>query len=59
MKQALATTGSPAFPPDIEFASMDADPMILPRPWCATPLQACCLERSPDFDDQGDWRERR
>lgn len=50
---------SPAFLPDIEIASLDAEPMKLLRSWCDTLLQAVGLEKSPNFDDQGNWRERR
>jgi hypothetical protein len=49
----------PAFLPDIEFAALDADPVKLLRSWCDTLSQACGLEKSPNFDESGNWRERR
>jgi hypothetical protein len=50
---------SPAFLPDIEIASLDADTIKLLHPWCDTLLQSCGLERSPNWDEAGNWRERR
>jgi len=50
---------TPAFLPDIEIAALDADPVKLLHPWCDTLLQACGFEKSPNFDESGNWRERR
>jgi hypothetical protein len=50
---------SPVFLPDIEISSLDAGPKDLLRPWCDTLWQACGMERSFSFDQQGQWRERR
>ena len=50
---------SPAFLPEVEIPAVDADPVKLLRPWCDTLLQACGLEKSLNFDVQGNWRERR
>ena len=50
---------SPVFLPDIEITTLDADPLKLLRPWCDTLWQACGTERSFNFDQQGNWRERR
>jgi hypothetical protein len=50
---------SPAFVPDIELTSLDAEPMTALHPWCDTIWQACGMERSFSFDQQGNWRERR
>lgn len=49
---------SPAFLPDIEITTLDADPTTLLRPWCDTLLQACGMEGSPNFDEKGNRRER-
>jgi hypothetical protein len=49
---------SPAFLPDIEITSLDAEPRAVLRPWCDTLWQACGMERSFSFDKDGNWRER-
>jgi hypothetical protein len=49
---------SPVFLPDMEI-TLDAEPLKLLRPWCDTVWQACGMERSFNFDQQGNWRERR
>ncbi|MEX1027783.1 MAG: hypothetical protein WD049_07225 [Candidatus Paceibacterota bacterium] len=50
---------SPCHLPEIEITSLDADSMALLRPWCDTLWQACGIERSYNFDEDGNWRERR
>lgn len=58
----LSTHGidrSPAFLPEIEITAINAEPTRLLRPWCDTLWQACGMERSFNFDQQGTWRERR
>ena len=50
---------SPVFLPDIEIGSFDVDPVQLLRPWGDALWQACGMERSFNFDDAGNWRERR
>ena len=50
---------SPAFLPDIEITTLDDEPLKLLLPWCDTLWQACGMERSFNFDQQGNWRERR
>jgi hypothetical protein len=55
----FAIDRSPVFLPDLEIDSLDANPMKLLRPWCDTLWQASGIERSFNFDEQGNWRERR
>jgi hypothetical protein len=50
---------TPAYLPDIEIAALDPNLMQLLRPWCDSLLQACGLDGSLNFDDAGNWRERR
>lgn len=50
---------TPAFLPEIEIPSLDIEPLTLLRPWCDSLWQACGMERSFNFDDNGKWRERR
>lgn len=50
---------SPVFLPDIEITTLDAEPPALMRPWCDTLWQSCGMERSFNFDKDGNWRERR
>lgn len=50
---------TPAYLPEIEIPSLDIEPLTLLRPWCDTLWQACGMERSFNFDDNGKWRERR
>lgn len=50
---------SPAFIPDMEIVALDAEPMKLLRPWCDTLAQSMGFEKSPNFDEAGNWRERR
>lgn len=50
---------SPAFLPEIEFEGFDFDPMSQLRPWCDTLFQAIGFEKSPNFDENGEWSERR
>ncbi len=49
----------PVFFPEVEIGSLDDEPMKLLRPWCDTLWQACGMERSFSFDQEGRWRERR
>ena len=49
---------SPVFFPKVEIGSLDKEPMKLLRPWCDTLWQACGMERSFSFDQEGRWRER-
>ena len=48
-----------AFFPEVEIGSLDEEPVKLLRPWCDTLWQACGMERSFNFDQEGKWRERR
>jgi hypothetical protein len=50
---------SPVFLPDIEITALDAEPVKVLRPWCDALWQACGMERSFSFDQNGNWRERR
>lgn len=50
---------SPVWFPAVEIASLDVEPMKLLRPWCDILWQACGMERSFSFDQEGKWRERR
>jgi hypothetical protein len=50
---------TPAYLLDIEIPALDSDPMKLLRPWCDSLLQACGIDGSPNFDEAGNWRERR
>jgi hypothetical protein len=45
-------------PPDQLDAFLDAEPKTALRPCYATLGQACGMERSFSFDQQGNWRER-
>jgi hypothetical protein len=50
---------SPLCFPEVEIGSLDSEPLTLLRPWCDILWQACGMERSFNFDQQGQWRERR
>lgn len=50
---------SPAYLPDIDVESSDAEPEDWLRPWCDFLAQAMGLESSPNYDENGNWRERR
>lgn len=50
---------SPVYFPEIEIESLDADPKQVLRPWCDILWQACGMERSFNFDQEGNWHERR
>jgi hypothetical protein len=50
---------SPCHLPEVEITSLDVEPKALLRPWCDTLWQACGMERSFNFDEDGNWRERR
>ena len=45
--------------PEIEIVSLDGESLKLLRSWCDMLWQACGVERSFNFNDQGEWRERR
>jgi hypothetical protein len=49
---------SPCHFPEIEITSLDVEPPPLLRPWCDTLWQTCGMERSLNFDEDGNWRER-
>jgi hypothetical protein len=50
---------SPAFLPNIEITSLDAELKASLRPWCDTLWQACGMERSFNFTADGNLQERR
>ena len=50
---------SPVYLPDIEIIASDDEPEKLLRPWCDTLAQSMGLEKSPNYDETGNWRERR
>lgn len=50
---------SPAFLPDIEIGASDGEQEKLMRPWCDTLTQAMGFDKSPNYDEEGNWRERR
>lgn len=50
---------SPAFLPDFEVSSTDEKPEQWLRPWCDLLAQAMGFEKSPNYDENGNWRERR
>lgn len=50
---------SPAFVPEVQFEDFASDPLNRLQPWCDTLFQAMGFEKSPNFDENGKWRERR
>ncbi len=50
---------SPAYLPEIDISSLDIEPMNFLRPWCDTLWQAGGVERSYNYDNEGNWHERR
>lgn len=50
---------SPCHLPEFEITSLDVEPQTLLRQWCDRLWQACGMERSFNFDEDGNWRERR
>lgn len=49
----------PAVLPELEIANFDAEPEQLLRPWCDALWQASGLERSFNYDQDGNWHEPR
>lgn len=47
------------FLPELEIASNNEQLDKLLKPWCDTLWQACGMERSFNFDNDGNWRDRR
>ena len=54
-----AVDRSPAILPELKITSVDAEPQQLLRPWCDTLWQASGLERSFNYDQDGNWHEQR
>jgi hypothetical protein len=50
---------STVFFPGLEIVSLVGEPLKLLRSWCDVLWQTCGMERSFNFNDQGEWRERR
>lgn len=48
-----------AFLPDVEIESLEDEPQKALRAWCDSLWQACGIERSFNFDAEGNWRSRR
>lgn len=54
-----AVDRSPAFLPELEITGFDIDVQLLLRPWCDTLWQASGLERSCNYDKDGNWHKPR
>lgn len=54
-----AVDRSPAFLPELQITDYDTDVQQLLRPWCDTLWQASGLERSFNYDKDGNWHEPR
>jgi len=54
-----AVDRSPATLPELQITQFDTDVKQLLRPWCDTLWQASGLERSFNFDKEGNWQEPR
>ena len=50
---------SPAYLPEVEIASLDIIPIQFLRSFCDTIWQAAGMERSLNYDKEGNWHERR
>lgn len=50
---------SPCYLPEIEIESIDGNAETSLRQWCDSLWQACGMEQSLNFDNEGKWRERR
>ncbi len=50
---------SPAIIPEIRITSFDVDSKKILRPWCDTLWQASGLEKSANYDQDGNWNEPR
>lgn len=50
---------SPAILPEFEIADFETAPQHLLHPWCDYLWQATGLERSLNYDDEGNWHEPR
>ena len=50
---------SPAFIPAIEITSFDSDSKKLLQPWCDTLWQTSGLEKSLNYDQEGNWQAPR
>jgi hypothetical protein len=45
--------------PEVEIGSLDAEPMVLLRPWCDILWHPCGMDRSFTFGQEDMWLERR
>lgn len=54
-----AVDRSPAVLPELEITNFDTDSQQILHPWCDALWQASGLERSLNYDQDGNWRERR
>ncbi len=59
VRDRLGIDRSPAFLPETEIDSLDIKPATFLRPLCDALWQSAGLERSPNYDEQGNWREGR
>lgn len=48
---------SPAILPELKISTCDGEPQKVLRPWCDLLWQAAGVERSFNFDQEGNWRE--
>lgn len=55
----MAVDRSPAILPELEISKFDAEPHELLHPWCDFFWQASGVERSFNFDQEGNWHEPR
>ena len=50
---------TPAYLPDMDVRQTGEEPEQWLRPWCDALAQAMGFDKSPNYDENGNWRERR